>query len=90
MHGRNAHRRTRAAIAAGVSAGAARRPSDASRRAASKVADLMAAMTLDEKISFVHGAADPASLGQAGYIPGVARLGVPPADTCRSTAGRAR
>jgi beta-glucosidase len=39
---------------------------------------LLAAMTLDEKIGFVHGSSDPASLGQAGYIPGVARLGVPP------------
>src|SRR4051795_4207850 len=39
---------------------------------------LLAAMTLDEEVSFVHGAADPASLGQAGYIPGVARLGIPP------------
>ena len=39
---------------------------------------LLAAMTLPEKISFVHGSSDPQSLGQAGYIPGVARLGVPP------------
>jgi beta-glucosidase len=39
---------------------------------------LLAAMTLDEKLSFVHGSPDPASLGQAGYIPGVARLGIPP------------
>jgi beta-glucosidase len=39
---------------------------------------LIAAMTLAEKISFVHGSSDPQSLGQAGYIPGVARLGIPP------------
>jgi len=35
-------------------------------------------MTLDEKVSFVHGGVDPNSLGQAGYIPGVPRLGIPP------------
>ncbi|WP_203935715.1 beta-glucosidase family protein [Planosporangium mesophilum] len=39
---------------------------------------LLAAMTLDEKLTFVHGDRDPQSLGQAGYIPGVARLGIPP------------
>jgi beta-glucosidase len=42
------------------------------------VGALLAAMTLDEKLSFVHGSPDPHSLGQAGYIPGVARLGIPP------------
>jgi hypothetical protein len=31
-------------------------------------------MTPAEKLSFLHGGTDPASLGQAGYIPGVARL----------------
>jgi beta-glucosidase len=35
-------------------------------------------MTLDEKISLVHGARDPKSLGQAGYWPGLPRLGIPP------------
>lgn len=34
-------------------------------------------MTLDEKISFVHGAPDPRATGAAGYIPGVPRLGIP-------------
>ncbi len=47
-------------------------------RPAHGVDALLAAMTLDEKLSFVHGSADPQSLGQAGYIPGVARLGIPP------------
>ena len=42
------------------------------------VDDLLDAMTLDEKLSFVHGATDPESLGSAGYVPGVPRLGVPP------------
>jgi len=42
------------------------------------VSALVSAMMLDEKLSFVHGSQDPQSLGQAGYIPGVARLGIPP------------
>ncbi|SEC43614.1 beta-glucosidase [Streptomyces sp. 3213] len=42
-----------------------------------RVAALIARMTLDEKLSFVHGGTDPQTLGQAGYIPGVPRLGIP-------------
>lgn len=38
---------------------------------------LIAQMTLDEKLSMLHGASDPNSLGQAGYVPGVPRLGIP-------------
>src|ERR1700689_1693098 len=40
---------------------------------------LLAAMTLPEKIALVHGATESASSyqGQAGYMPGVARLGIP-------------
>jgi beta-glucosidase len=38
---------------------------------------LIAQMTLDEKLSMLHGAEDPNELGQAGYIPGVPRLGIP-------------
>jgi beta-glucosidase len=38
-------------------------------------------MTLDEKIALVHGvtgaAARPSSLGGAGYVPGIPRLGIP-------------
>jgi beta-glucosidase len=39
---------------------------------------LLAAMTLDEKIALIHGATEPASRyqGQAGYLPGVPRLGI--------------
>lgn len=44
----------------------------------SKIDALVASMTLDEKVSMLHGITDPGSLGQAGYIPGVPRLGVPP------------
>jgi beta-glucosidase len=43
-----------------------------------RVESLLARLTLDEKISLLHGATDPASLGQAGYVPGVQRLGIPP------------
>jgi beta-glucosidase len=50
----------------------------ASAQAATGVSALIKAMTLDEKISFVHGGTDPQALGEAGYVPGVARLGVPP------------
>ncbi|MDX6346759.1 MAG: beta-glucosidase [Streptomyces sp.] len=43
-----------------------------------RVERLLAQLTLDEKLSLLHGATDPAPLGQAGYIPGVARLRIPP------------
>jgi beta-glucosidase len=39
---------------------------------------LIGQMTLDEKISMLHGATDPEPYGQAGYVPGVARLGIMP------------
>lgn len=35
-------------------------------------------MTLEEKLSLVHGTSDPKDLGQAGYWPGLPRLGIPP------------
>ncbi|PWI19935.1 glycosyl hydrolase [Streptomyces sp. Act143] len=47
------------------------------RGAGPRVEGILARLTLDEKISLLHGATDPASLGQAGYVPGVARLGIP-------------
>lgn len=50
-----------------------------------KIEGLIAAMTLDEKISMLRGGFpgvtppnDPNSLGQAGYLPGIPRLGIPP------------
>ncbi|MFD5223030.1 glycoside hydrolase family 3 protein [Streptomyces tendae] len=43
-----------------------------------KARGLLARLTLDEKIALVHGATDPERLGQAGYLPGVPRLGIPP------------
>lgn len=39
---------------------------------------LVRRMTLDEKLSLVHGARDPQDLGEAGYWPGLPRLGIPP------------
>lgn len=51
---------------------------------ADRVDDLLAALTLEEKVALLHGAEDPLSaLGSpaqrgAGYLPGVPRLGIPP------------
>ncbi|WP_337061169.1 glycoside hydrolase family 3 C-terminal domain-containing protein [Kineococcus sp. G2] len=61
---------------------AAAAPAPASAPAAGafspRVAALLAEMTLDEKISMVHGGAtDPEAVGAAGYLPGVPRLGIP-------------
>jgi beta-glucosidase len=44
-------------------------------------------MTLEEKISLVHGARDPKELGQAGYWPGLPRLGIPPLRLADGPAG---
>ncbi|MEU6251951.1 glycoside hydrolase family 3 N-terminal domain-containing protein [Streptomyces sp. NPDC047043] len=52
-----------------------------------RVEGLIGKLTLDEKISLLHGATDPDSLGQAGYIPGVARLGIPPLRLADGPAG---
>ena len=43
-----------------------------------KVRDLLQRMTLEEKLRLMHGARDPEELGEAGYWPGLPRLGVPP------------
>lgn len=51
---------------------------------ADRVDALLAALTLDEKVALLHGAEDPlTAIGSraqrgAGYLPGVARLGIPP------------
>ena len=50
----------------------------AQAKAPSKVDGLLAAMTLDEKLSMLYGATDPAGYGEAGYIAGVPRLNIPP------------
>ncbi|MGF1426760.1 beta-glucosidase family protein [Kitasatospora sp. LaBMicrA B282] len=51
------------------------------------VTALIAAMTLEEKLSFVHGGDDPERLGQSGYLPGVPRLGIPPVRMTDGPAG---
>jgi beta-glucosidase len=45
-----------------------------------RVDHLLAQMTLDEKIAMIHGTGEDASTyqGQAGYLPGIKRLGIPP------------
>jgi beta-glucosidase len=52
-----------------------------------KIQALVRRMTLDEKISLVHGARDPQDLGQAGYWPGLPRLGIPPLRLADGPAG---
>ena len=42
-----------------------------------RVRALLRRMTLEEKLSLLHGARDPHFLGQAGYWPGLPRLGIP-------------
>src|SRR5690348_2455052 len=42
-----------------------------------RVAALVRKMTLDEKLGLVSSKPDPATLGEAGYVPGVPRLGIP-------------
>ncbi|MBT2404821.1 glycoside hydrolase family 3 C-terminal domain-containing protein [Streptomyces sp. ISL-87] len=45
---------------------------------AARIDALLDQLTLDEKTTLLHGGQDPAPLGQAGYVPGVPRLGIPP------------
>ena len=52
-----------------------------------KVQALVRRMTLDEKLSLVHGTRDPKELGQAGYWPGLPRLGIPPLRLADGPAG---
>ncbi|MFC8198419.1 beta-glucosidase [Streptomyces sp. NPDC057298] len=60
----------------------------AAREAAGpRVESLLTRLTLDEKISLLHGAPDPKSLGQAGHVPGVERLGIPPLRLADGPAG---
>lgn len=50
----------------------------AAQTSGARVDSLLRSMTLNEKVSFLRGERDPGGEGQAGYIPGVPRLGVPP------------
>ncbi|MFF1448927.1 beta-glucosidase [Streptomyces sp. NPDC058274] len=71
------------AMAPAYAAGEDRPETGAGRR----VESLIAKLTLDEKISLLHGATDPDSLGQAGYVPGVPRLSIPPLRLADGPAG---
>ncbi|HVL09252.1 MAG TPA: glycoside hydrolase family 3 C-terminal domain-containing protein [Burkholderiaceae bacterium] len=65
-----------------VSAAAASPTAEARARA------LLARMTLDEKIQLVHGAGLGTSpIGGGGFIPGIARLGIPDINAADSSAG---
>ncbi|MET3985589.1 glycoside hydrolase family 3 C-terminal domain-containing protein [Streptomyces sp. PvR034] len=63
-------------------AGATARPG-----AGARVDALLERLTLEEKTALLHGAVDPAPLGQAGYVPGVPRLGIPPLRLADGPAG---
>ncbi|MFJ8309755.1 MULTISPECIES: beta-glucosidase [unclassified Streptomyces] len=76
---------TVAAAATGTLAGPAR--ARTATPGAFRVEFLLARLTLDEKIGLLHGAEDPHSLGQAGYVPGVARLAIPPLRLADGPAG---
>ncbi|OEJ30987.1 glycoside hydrolase family 3 protein [Streptomyces subrutilus] len=54
---------------------------------AARIDSLLERLTLDEKTALLHGARDPAPLGQAGYVPGVPRLGIPPLRLADGPAG---
>ncbi|GAA2812400.1 glycoside hydrolase family 3 C-terminal domain-containing protein [Streptomyces showdoensis] len=56
-------------------------------RPSERVRTLVERLTLDEKTALLHGATDPAALGQAGYVPGVPRLGIPPLRLADGPAG---
>ena len=50
----------------------------AGQNSPSRVQALLRQMSLAEKVGLLHGAHDPNELGQAGYWPGLPRLGIPP------------
>ncbi len=51
------------------------------------VAGLVGRMTLDEKLTLLHGARDPSGEAGAGYVPGIPRLGIPPLRMADGPAG---
>ncbi|WP_039946547.1 beta-glucosidase family protein [Streptomyces sp. NRRL S-118] len=65
------------AVAATAATTGSRAPRAGAAQRHGRVDQLLARLTLDEKLSLLHGAKDPRSLGQAGYVPGVPRLGIP-------------
>jgi len=51
------------------------------------VDSLLRAMTLDEKLTLLHGTQDPDGKAGAGYVPGIPRLGIPPIRMADGPAG---
>ncbi|MEU9183672.1 glycoside hydrolase family 3 C-terminal domain-containing protein [Streptomyces sp. NPDC048484] len=78
---------TAVALAATTGSPAPARAAVREPAAGPRVESLLTRLTLDEKISLLHGATDPKSLGQAGYVPGVERLGIPPLRLADGPAG---
>ncbi|WP_328497728.1 beta-glucosidase [Streptomyces sp. NBC_00414] len=78
---------TAVALAATTGSSAPARAATREPAAGPRVEGLLVRLTLDEKISLLHGATDPKSLGQAGYVPGVERLGIPPLRLADGPAG---
>jgi len=66
-----------AIVGGGASSALGQRPVDSNE---ARVNHLLSQMTLDEKLTILHGTAEDASTyqGQAGYLAGVPRLGIPP------------
>ncbi|MFJ8948515.1 beta-glucosidase [Streptomyces sp. NPDC102381] len=76
-----------AAVTTGLPSLAQASPRQPERGAGRRVEALLGRLTLDEKLTFLHGADDPQDLGQAGYIPGVPRLAIPPLRLADGPAG---
>ena len=83
--------RTAAVVLAGVlltsglaAAGAA---ADPAAKFSPRVQSILGELTLDEKLSLVHGGDDPNSVGEAGFVPGVPRLGIPSLRLADGSAG---
>lgn len=49
-----------------------------SRAVRGPVGSLLRSLTLDEKLSLLHGADDPAGTAESAFVPGVPRLDIPP------------
>jgi beta-glucosidase len=79
--------RARAILFAFVIASSGACSQAAGQSGSAEIRALIDRMSLDEKISLVHGARDPESLGQAGYWPGLPRLGIPPLRLADGPAG---
>ncbi|MFD0270562.1 beta-glucosidase [Streptomyces sp. NPDC127106] len=79
--------RTGPSAAAGPSAPASPAGGPARPGSAARIDALLDRLTLEEKTALLHGSRDPYPLGQAGYLPGVPRLGIPPLRLADGPAG---